>query len=188
VKIGVRFAAVAGAPIGVDKFAVAKRVMVVCVIGKLNDIEGVLSTYVKVNGDDSAPSIIKMIGKSRFGSQVKAVALNGIAIAGLNVVDYKTMYDHGLHTIVITRNKPRPSKLIYALNMFARKNSIDVKHRIKIIKDFAVNKPEKLNGFYVQSSINREEIKGMASYLVSALRLAHLIASGVASGESKGRI
>jgi endonuclease V-like protein UPF0215 family len=187
-KSGSRFIAVASAPIGADKFSFSKKVLVIGVVARQEEVEGVLSSHILVNGSDSASSILKMISNSRFAEQIKFVATNGIAMAGLNVIDYRKLSEKSIPLIVMTRSTPRPSKLIYALRIFSTKSGINVNDRIAIVRSFASNKPIKLNGFYFQSKIGKESIGGVSAYVIKALRLAHLIASGVANRESKGRI
>ncbi|MGC8652163.1 MAG: DUF99 family protein [Candidatus Micrarchaeia archaeon] len=187
-KSGVRLAAFASGPIGADKHAASGRTIIIAVVSKKSEIEGVLSSSIGVNGTDSTRKILGMIETSRFASQIRLVALNGIALAGLNVVDIDALTKRGLNAMVVTRHKPRPSKLIYALRVFSRRNNISIASREQIVKAFAAHKPELVNGMYVQSTLAKEGLVGLASYAADALRLAHLIASGVSRGESKGRI
>ena len=87
-KKGIRIISFASGPIN------GKKALIVGVISRENVIEGILSGNVEVDGFDSAKKIISLIKKSRFREQIKIVALNGIAIAGLNVVNvYKIKKD-----------------------------------------------------------------------------------------------
>lgn len=183
-KKGVRLAAIASGPIQNRKNA-----LLVGVIGRDNTIEGVLSGTVRVDGEDSADRISRMIKGSRFREQVRIVALNGIAIAGLNVVDIPDLEKAlKVNVIVLTRGKPRPAKLIRALNEYPRLTKTNVKNRIALIKAQAKVNHVANEGFHLESSMERGELRKFAKVAYEMLRIAHLVARGVDSGESKGRI
>ncbi|MCL4373429.1 MAG: DUF99 family protein [Candidatus Marsarchaeota archaeon] len=187
-KSGIRLAAFASGPIGADKHAAAGRTILIAVVAKKGEVEGVLSSSIGINGTDSTDRILTLIKKSRFASQVKLIVLNGIALAGLNVVNPGSILSSGNALMIITRHKPRPSKLIQALNAFSKRSGIAANERKNIVKDFAKNKPRRMEGFYVQSTLQGQDSKVLFPYAVNALRLAHMIASGMSKGESKGRL
>ncbi len=187
-KSGARFVAFASGPLGKEKLAATGTTLVIGVVAKKESIEGILSFSVAVNGTDATESIIKAIKLSRFGSQIRVVVLNGIALAGLNVVNIGELAKNGFEVMVITRHKPRPSKLLYALKMFSKKSGKQVGERIEIVKEFAKKKPERISGFYIQSTMQKSDYMQICNHAISALRLAHLIASGISKGESKGRV
>ncbi|MEM0149565.1 MAG: DUF99 family protein [Candidatus Micrarchaeaceae archaeon] len=187
-KSGIRFAAFASGPIGADKHATSGRTAIVAVVAKKDEVEGILSSRIGINATDSTAAILKMIARSRFRDQIKLVVLNGIALAGLNIVDAERLKAKGLELMVITRHKPRPPKLVYALNTYARKSKVPVGERIKIVKNFAKWKLEKISGFYVKSTMQRSDYTQIYEHALGMLRLSHLIASGISKGESKGRM
>jgi hypothetical protein len=183
-KAGIRFVAVASGPINGRK-----RALIVGVVGRDGVIEGVLSDSVEVDGKDSTGRITRMIKQSRFGDQIRLVVLNGIAIAGLNVVDTPRLEKAlRIKVLVLTRGRPRPRLLVRALNEFSRTNGESVKERIALVKEQAKIKPVKLEGFHLQSTVEKSEISRIAGSAYELLRIAHLIARGVETGESKGRI
>lgn len=183
-KSGSRLIAIASGPIQERKSA-----LLVGVVARDNKIEGILSGSIAVNGEDSTQRIISMISKTRFKEQIKIVALNGVAIAGLNVVDVQRLEGKlGVETIVFTRARPDPRKLVHALRAFARKNGIDPKERIALVKTQAKRKPESVDGFHMQCLLKSYELKPFAAQSYEMLRIAHLIASGIETGESRGRI
>jgi hypothetical protein len=133
--------------------------------------------------------ITRMVRASRFKEQVRIVALNGIALAGLNVVDIPRLEKAlKIKVAVLTRGKPRPRLLVRALNGFSRISGKDVKERIALVRDRAKIKPVKAAGFYLQSTVEKGEMGSVAGSAYGMLRIAHLIARGVETGESKGRI
>ena len=183
-KAGIRFVAVASGPINERE-----RALIVGVVGRNGVIEGVLSSSIEVDGKDSTASIVKMIDRSRFKEQIRLVALNGIALAGLNVVEIPRLEKAlKIKTVVLTRGKPRPRLLVHALDEFAHESGKDVKRRIALVNEQAKIGSVLSAGFHLQSAIEEPEIRRLAKPIYEMLRIAHLIARGVETGESKGRI
>jgi uncharacterized protein len=183
-KAGIRFVAVASGPINERK-----RALIVGVVGRNGVIEGILSSSIEVDGKDSALSIIRMVNSSRFKEQIKLVVLNGIALAGLNVVDIPRLENAlKIKTVVLTRGKPRPMLLVRALNEFSHESGKEVRERIALVKEQAERESVLSNGFHLQSTIEEPEIRRLVKSIYEMLRVAHLIARGVETGESKGRI
>ena len=183
VKSGIRFIAIASGPI--DK----RRALMVGVIGRDGVIEGILSDRIETDGNDATGRIIRMLRRSRFREQVRVVALNGIALAGLNVVDVPKLEKAlKIDAIVLTRGRPRPSKLILALKKSQNIEKKDAVGRVRLVTEQAKTKIVKVGGFHLQSSIEESEIRRVAGVAYEMLRVAHLIARGVETGESKGRI
>ena len=54
-------------------------------------LDGVLSTKVSIDGNDSTKKLIDMINKCKFKPQLQCIFLNGIAVAGFNVIDVKEL-------------------------------------------------------------------------------------------------
>ena len=182
--MGVRIAALAGGPI--DKRRPRGKALLVCVVGNPDRVEGVLSTEIAVDGDDSTDRITRMIKGSRFREQVRVIALNGIAMAGLNVVDVARL-DAALstRTMIITRHRPRISLLMKSLRALGGRKA-DVREKARLLE--AQKKSVPMDGFYVQSYLDKADTRHMLKASVELLRLSHLIASGVSTGESRGRI
>jgi endonuclease V-like protein UPF0215 family len=187
-KSGVRIAAIATGPIGKGRGRRSgKKALLVCVIGTMNGVEGVLSTSVTIDGSDATGRIIGMVKRSRFREQVRVLAFNGIALAGLNILNVRKLRSElGASVLVVTRHKPRPSLLMKALKALRDGTGADAKERDAMLKSQKWSSA--MNGFYVQSYIGTAETKRILKTAVSLLRLSHLIASGVSRGESKGRI
>jgi endonuclease V-like protein UPF0215 family len=183
-KPGIRIAAFASGPIG--KRGSTGKTIVVGVIWRDNIMEGLLSGKVEIDGSDSTKLITSLLSKSRFSDQVKLIALNGVALAGLNVVDINAIQKKlKTTTIIVTRNRQRAKELINAIELHASAKTR--KEKINLVKEQATIRLRSSEGFYFRS-----QAKSMPKYLViesaAALRAAHIIASGIAMGESKGRI
>ncbi len=183
-KAGTRLVAIASGPI-----QGRKRALLVGIVAQKNTVEGVISGSVAVNGDDATRRIISMVGKTRFKEQIGLVVLNGVAIAGLNVVDVEKLEKAmGVETIILTRTRPDPRKLIHALNSFAKKDNVDVKGRVALVRAQAKRKTEKASGFRLQSLMSKHDLAVFATQSYEMIRVAHLVANGVSTGESRGRI
>lgn len=181
-KAGVRIAAISSGPLNPSGKTIA-----VCVVAREGIVEGVLSCMVSTNGTDATAKIVSMIRRSRFAEQIKIVALNGIAIAGLNVVDAaKASAALGAEFAIMVRHRPRKALLIGALKKLASKTGEDVSGRIARVDAASRYPAYKACGFFVQSRTRMDN--ALCKNVFEALRISHLIARGVSTGESAGRI
>ena len=167
-----------------------RRTLVVGVVGRAGTVEGVLSGRVTIDGDDSSATAISMFRKSRFREQIRAIALNGIAIAGLNVVDVKRI-EKATHVpvLVLTRSRPNVGEFMRALSIYQRTGVNDSERKRALVEN--INRERrfvKVSGFYVQSGLKAAELKGVVPVAFELLRLAHMIAKGVSTGVSGGRV
>lgn len=167
-----------------------RRTLVVGVVGRAGTVEGVLSGRVTIDGDDSSATAISMFRKSRFREQIRAIVLNGIAIAGLNVVDVKRI-EKATHVpvLVLTRSRPNVGEFMRALSIYQRTGVNDSERKRALIEN--TNRERrfvKVSGFYVQSGLKAAELKGVVPVAFELLRLAHMIAKGVSTGVSGGRV
>ncbi|KYK25926.1 hypothetical protein AYK26_01455 [Euryarchaeota archaeon SM23-78] len=172
-----------------DKFdPLQKYVLVVGTVYRGgNFMDGLLSCYVEKDGDDATVKIIDMIKDCKFRPQIQAIFLDGIAVAGFNVINPAVIYkETKIPVVVIIREYPDYKKLFAALE------KLGMKKKIEIIKNMP--KPVKINDIYVQNvGISRKDtikllnITCPRSKVPEAIRVAHLIASGVADGQSRGR-
>ena len=170
-----------------DKFT-DKKVLVVGVVmrGGLY-VDGVLSTKVKVDGNDATKNIINMINQCKFKPQLQCIFLNGIAVAGFNVIDVQKLNKKTkIPVVVVIRTNPDIENIKKTLIRIKRKN------KIKLLEK--AGKVIQVNDIFVQLiGIKLEEAKEILkivctrSLLPEPLRLAHLIAAGIVTGESKGR-
>lgn len=150
-------------------------------------IDGVMSTKAKVDGTDATQKILRMINKSKFKTQLRAIFLNGIAVGGFNVIDVKQLHKKTkIPIIVVIRNYPDLKKIYKALD------NLGMTKQKKFIEDLP--KPTKAGKIYIQHiGITLSETKEMLkltcthSYIPEPIRVAHLIAAGIVKGESRGR-
>jgi len=153
-------------------------------------LDGVLRTYITGDGEDSTEKIIQMVNKTRHKDQIGVIMLDGITFGGFNLANIKKIFkETGVPVIVIMRKFPNFEKIKKALTRFE-----DHENRWNIVLDAGtVYKIENKEPIYVQiSGIDLEDAKEIValsttrSAIPEPIRVAHLIAAGVETGESKG--
>ena len=152
-------------------------------------LEGVLSGKVRRDGANATRVLIDLLQRSKFRDHIQVILLQGIALAGFNVVDI-----HALHralevpVIVVARRRPNLAAIRQALighvrggrrkwtlveragtmesctHLFIQRAGISFSDTDKLLRRLAIN-----------------------SVLPEPLRTAHLIAGGVTVGESRHR-
>jgi hypothetical protein len=153
-------------------------------------LEGVLSGKVRRDGANATRVLTEMVTGSRFASHVQAVLLQGIALAGFNVVDLPGLQQTlQIPVIAVARRQPDMAAIRRALLTRVRGG------RRKWILLERLEPMEAVAGVFVQrvgiSLPETEElIKCLAvnSTLPEPLRTAHLIAGGIVRGESRHRV
>jgi len=150
-------------------------------------IDGVMSTKVRLDGNNSTNKLIEMINKSKFYPQIRCILLDGIALGGFNVVDInKLSKKTKIPVIVVIRRMPDFDKIKRALVKINKKN------KIKLIEK--AGKVYNVGKIYVQlAGIDLEgakeiiKLSSTRSFVPEPIRAAHLIAQGIYFGESKGK-
>jgi len=157
-----------------------------------NWMDGVLSMRVAVDGLDATDKLVSLVKGCRF-KDLRVVMLDGIAFGGFNVVDINRLYSETkLPVIVVTRDKPDFKEIKAAL-----KNLPDSEVRWGYMRDAGEPKPVEVKDgklVYIQTAgikfTDAEAIVKLSatrSLIPEPIRVAHLIAQGVVSGESKGK-
>lgn len=178
--------------LGVDDSPFEKRAkQEVLVIGTFfrggESLDGVLSTWVQKDGNDSTQKLAEMIKKSKFYSHIQFVMLDGIAMGGFNIVDIhelSTAIDRPV--IVIMRQYPDFQGMEKALETAGLSKKNDLLEKLA--------KPVKVGKVYVQwvnTTLETVEqvlsITCTRSHIPEPVRAAHIIGSGVVKGESSGQ-
>jgi len=150
-------------------------------------LDGVMHTKIKIDGFDATSKIASMILNSPHYKQLRVIMLNGITFAGFNIADIKKLNDKTkLPIIAVTREKPNIDQIRKALKNLPKSEDRwkAIKNAGRIFEIFADrSKNEKI---YMQiSGILEEDAKRIIqmtstrSNIPEALRVAHLIASGL---------
>jgi endonuclease V-like protein UPF0215 family len=164
------------------------QVLLVGAVCARSRLDGVLSGQVVRDGDDATQVMAGLLLGSQFEGHVRAILLNGIAVAGFNVIDI-----HGLHqavgrpVLVVARRPPRLDKIRKALDLLE-----DGDRKWSFIQ--RAGPMEAVGGLYLQraglSIGDAQDLLAATTIhgnLPEPLRLAHIIAGGIVTGRSRGR-
>lgn len=177
--------------LGIDDGAFKPRVNgVVPVIGVVFRggfwLDGVLHTSIEIDGFDATDRIASMITGSSHYRQLRVVMLNGVTFAGFNIVDVKALHvATKLPVITVTREKPDFAEIQKALQ-----NLPNSEERWEAIlragEPVEVSTRSAKAKVYMQtvgvSTGDAQKILRLTSTrsnIPEALRVAHLIASGI---------
>lgn len=179
--------------IGFDDFPFPRPhrgdVQVVGVVFSGLRLDGILSGRVRRDGANSTRVLAALIAGSKFAQQLQLVMLQGIALGGFNVVDIHGLYRSlSIPILVVARRAPRMTMIKEALLTRVPGG----KRKWALIEKAGPMEP--VYGVFVQhAGLSLESagdvIKRFSVYgrIPEPLRVAHLVAGGVATGESKGR-
>jgi endonuclease V-like protein UPF0215 family len=177
----------------------SNKVLVVGVLFRGGDyLDNLISTFVELDGRDSTDKIAQMVRSSRILGTLRAIMLDGIALAGFNIIDiHKLSESLGCPVIVVTRKKPNYSAIQKALKKFSDyserweliQKAGEVKEYLAKTKQLA--KPTKI--YFQFCGASEETVRGILkltikhSAIPEPIRIAHIIGQGIVLGESKGR-
>ncbi len=153
-------------------------------------LDGVLIDRVRRDGANGASTIVRMISSSKFAQHLQLIMLQGIALAGFNVVDvFRLHRELRIPVLVIARHRPDMEAVRSALltrvpggqrkwtiierlgpmepgaEVFVQRVGISLQYAETVIRRFATH-----------------------SSIPEPLRVAHLIAGAIATGRSGGRV
>ena len=181
--------------LGVDDAPFSKKDKKCLVVATIfrggNYIDGLLSFYVDVDGKDATNKLIKTIKKTKHYDQLNCIMLNGIALAGFNVIDIVELAKKTkLPVIVVIRKVPDLVRIKKILRKIAKEK---IKLLEKAGKIFLVKIRDKkiyiqVANIDVKRATEIVKISATHSLIPEPIRNAHLIASGIMLGESKGRV
>jgi hypothetical protein len=155
-----------------------------------NWLDGVLSTYIHGDGTDGTEKIAEMVKNSRNLGQLGVIMLDGITFAGFNLVNIRQIFEStGIPVIVIMRKIPNFDRIKKALKRFD-----DWEERWEnVLEAGKVYKVDNQEPIYMQIyGIGKEDAEDIVklsttrSAIPEPLRVAHIIAAGIITGESRG--
>jgi len=155
-------------------------------------LDGFMHTKVLVDGLDATEKLAEMIISSPHYAQLRVIMLNGVTLAGFNVIDIEELYQRvKLPVIAVTRDKPDFDDIRKALQNLpnSQQRWRAIEKAGKIIKVRTRNGEEPV---YVHAAgISEEDAKRILkststrSNVPEALRVAHIIASGLTQGRAQ---
>ncbi len=142
-------------------------------------LDGVLRGRVRRDGTNAARVMAEMIASSRFVAHLQVILLQGIAVAGFNVVDVLALHEKtGLPVLVVSKKRPGLDAIRTALLGRVRGGA----RKWRIIE--RLGPMERVAGVYVQRAglslddaehvVRRFAISG---FYPEPLRVAHLVAT-----------
>ena len=175
-----------------DKFRDKKVLVVGTIFRGGNYLDGILSTHITPDGTDSTKNLIKIINSSKHKGQLQFIILDGIALGGFNVIDIQKLSEKTkFPVIIVIRNYPNLLKIKKAL-MRLKNGKGKIKLLEKAGKIFPVEIKNKkiyiqISGLSLDKAKEIVKLTSTRSLLPEPIRAAHLIASGIVLGESRGR-
>ncbi len=153
-------------------------------------VEGVVSSFITVDGMDVTEKMADLI-RGRFYPQIRAVFTSTKTFAGFNVLDLDLLHDlTGMPVISVYRWPPKIGEMLRLCGRFPDKE----KRERAVLSGGEVHSMETRGKIYFQSvgmgpgeAARLIRAYSIHSALPEPIRLAHIIASGVSRGESKGR-
>lgn len=164
-----------------------RTILIGVVMKGSQEVVGVLSRWITVDGTDATDAMIDAVNSSRF-KDLRVILLKGITYGGFNVIDIERLHaETGLPVVVVVRKRPDMGAMENAL----RKHFSDAEERIELLRK-APPLVEILQGkLYIQAIGVDERTAGEIVRVATktgltpeALRLAHIVASAVMTGES----
>lgn len=152
-------------------------------------LEGVLRGRVRKDGANATRNLTRLVQESKFATRVQIVLLQGIALGGFNVIDiHELQAALGVPVLVVARREPNWESIESAL-----RNSVPGGLRKwKLVQ--RAGRMEPVGGVWVQRAgltLTEAEqvIERFARHgrIPEPLRVAHLIAGAMATGQSRGR-
>jgi endonuclease V-like protein UPF0215 family len=191
------------------------RVLLVGTVCSGTRLDGVVSGLIQRDGADSTRRMIELIRGSQFRQHVQAVLLQGIAVGGFNVVDIHGLSETlGVGVLVTTRRRPNMTSVYRALfsddppgrprvrgasrkwQLIQAAGELDLlgPSRRALRRSAATGQPARGQRLWVQrAGLSLEQARDVViattlhGNVPEPLRLAHLIAGGIAAGKSRGR-
>lgn len=155
-------------------------------------VEGVMVAECTIDGTDANDVIERMVVMSRFYEQIKLVMVDGVALGGFNVVDISRL---GAATSIpfatVTRDPPDMAKIRSALMAhfpdWERRLEVIQSHRL--IEIPTSHKPIHVSVHGMDFADASRLIRDctLRGNIPEPIRIAHLVASAIARGESRGR-
>jgi endonuclease V-like protein UPF0215 family len=173
-------------------------------------LDGVVSGRVTRDGTDATARMVNIVRSSQFENHVRAVLLQGIAVAGFNVVDVRELGTAlGVPVLVVMRRPPDMRAIERALfseeprtrprvRGAARKwRLILAAGKVELLDVGEASatglrgRPQRLwvqrHGLSLEAARRLVASTTLHGNVPEPLRLAHLVAGGLVTGRSRGR-
>lgn len=182
--------------LGIDdspfEFGDRRSLVVGALVRSPDYLEAVMRTEVAVDGDDATDALAEMISRSRYRDQVKLVLVDGIALAGFNVLDLEALHERTrIPVATVTRDAPDIAEIEAAL----KKHFDDWKRRLSLITRHPLrtldtgHKPIHASVLGMEWTEFSQLVRAttVRGALPEPVRIAHLVSAAMVKGESRGR-
>ncbi|HDP73611.1 MAG TPA: DUF99 family protein [Candidatus Woesearchaeota archaeon] len=170
-----------------DKWNDRKAILIGTILQGNAQVDGFLKSEVDIDGDDATDILCKMITSSRFFSQLRVIFLDGVSVAGFNVLSPDEINDRTkIPVIAIMRKKPVPEEMAKALKRLGmdKKTGLlktlpePVKHNKVFFQAFGITQHEARQAI---------DLFTLSSEIPEPLRISHMIGQMLKFNESKGQ-
>lgn len=152
-------------------------------------LDGILAGRVQRDGANATRVLVQLVARSKWADQVQLIMLQGVALGGFNVVDAHAVHAHlGVSVLIVARRAPNMATIRDTLLAHIRGGA----RKWDLIERLGPMEP--VAGVWVQRvGITLGDagalIQQLAIYgrIPEPLRVAHLIAGGMTTGQSRGR-
>ncbi len=152
-------------------------------------LDGVIAGKVRRDGRNAAGQMASLLLGSPFHAHVRAVLLQGITVAGFNVVDVRELADRVERPVLVVARKSPDLKIV---RQTLRRSVPGWERKWRLIQQAGPMEP--MRGVWVQRvGLSPAQAAGLLEELTihgklpEPLRVAHLVAGGLGRGVSKGR-
>jgi len=149
-------------------------------------LDGFMHTKVQVDGLDATEKLAEMITSSPHYPQLRVIMLNGVTLAGFNVVDIEELCHRvKLPVVAVTRDKPNFEDIKKALKNLShskeRWRAIEMAGKMIKVRTRNGEEPVYAHVAGLSEESARRILKSTStrSNVPEALRVAHIIASGL---------
>jgi endonuclease V-like protein UPF0215 family len=179
--------------LGIDDGPVDKRSRApVPVVGVMMEgadlVEAVAITRFPVDGAGATDFLARWVNGLRLRPALQAVVVGGITIAGLGILEVdRFSRELGRPVLVVNRRAPTNDRLLHALERAG------LSERLAAVERTPAARAVGSRLFVAAAGMGPEEVVAVVravrrkSELPEALRVSHLVARAVATGESRGR-
>ena len=152
-------------------------------------VEGIAVDSFPVDGDAVTDYLAGWIRKLRFHASLQGVVLGGITMAGLGVVDSAELAARlGTPVFVTTRKPPLDAPLIQALETAGLRDRIPIVERSPRARSLEERLYLACAGIESDEGARLVRATLRKARFPEPLRIAHLIARALVTGESRGRV
>jgi endonuclease V-like protein UPF0215 family len=179
--------------IGIDDAPFPRRhrgdVLVVGAVFAGLRLEGVLTGHVRRDGANATRVLEQLVADSKFAAQLQLLLLQGIALAGFNVVDVHALHAAlGVPVLAVARRRPDRDAIKRALlsRVPGGRRKWSLIERLDPMEPVAGVWIQRVGLTAVQAKrvVQRLAVNGS---IPEPLRVAHLVAGALATGQSRGR-